>query len=139
MALALGVLQGAGHRLAGPAAGPLRQCRCSCSTPPNGPTAGRTPSWTGQSTTRVKKRPTRKNTLICDPTRYIHYLGPPSCGATHDYQLLKNELDVNLGLLDLFALLADLGYLGLVRDYDVAPESLPHRKSRRSKKSRPLP
>ena len=69
-----------------------------------------------------KKRPTRKNTLICDPTRYIHYLGPTRCGATHDYQLLKNELDVNLGLLDLFALLADLGYLGLVRDYDVAPE-----------------
>ena len=82
-----------------------------------------------------KKGPTHKNTLICDPTRYIHYLGPTSCGATHDYQLLKNELDVNLGLLHLFALLADLGYIGLVRDYDVAPESLPHRKSRRSKKT----
>ena len=49
--------------------------------------------------------------------------------------MLKNELDVNLGLLDLFAWLADLGYLGLVRDYDVAPESLPHRKPRRSKKT----
>ena len=49
--------------------------------------------------------------------------------------MLKNELDVNLGLLDLFALLADLGYLGLVRDYDVAPGSLPHRKPRRSKKA----
>lgn len=48
--------------------------------------------------------------------------------------MLKNELDVNLGLLDLFTLLADLGYLGLVRDYNVAPESLPHRKPRRSKK-----
>ena len=49
--------------------------------------------------------------------------------------MLKNELDVNLGLLDLFTWLADLGYLGLVRDYDVAPESLPHRKPRRSKKT----
>ena len=48
--------------------------------------------------------------------------------------MLKNELDVNLGLLDLFAWLADLGYLGLVRDYDVAPQSVPHRKPRRSKK-----
>ena len=79
-----------------------------------------------------KKRPTRKNTLTAGPARYIHYLGPTTCGATHDYQMLKNELDVNLGL---FALLADLGYLGLVRDCDVAPESLPHRKSRRSKKT----
>ena len=37
-------------------------------------------------------------------------------------------------MLDLFDLLADLGYLGLVADYDVAPQSLPHRKPRRSKK-----
>jgi len=37
-------------------------------------------------------------------------------------------------LLDLFALLADLGYLGLVADYDLPPKSLPHRKPRRSKK-----
>lgn len=49
--------------------------------------------------------------------------------------MLKHELDVNLGLLDLFSWLAGLGYLGLVRDYDVAPQSLPHRKPRRSKKT----
>ena len=85
-----------------------------------------------------KKRQTRKNTLIADQTRYSHYLGPTTCGATHDDQLLKNEFDVNLGLLDLFALLADLGYLGLVTDYDLPPYSLPHRKPRRSKK-RPSP
>lgn len=47
--------------------------------------------------------------------------------------MLKQEFDRNLGLLDLFQLLADLGYLGLVADYDVAPQSLPHRKPRRSK------
>lgn len=47
--------------------------------------------------------------------------------------MLKQEFDRNLGLLDLFQLLADLGYVGLVTDYDVAPESLPHRKPRRSK------
>jgi hypothetical protein len=38
-----------------------------------------------------------------------------------------------LGLLDLFQRLADVGYLGLVADDGVAPESLPHRKPRRSK------
>ena len=57
-----------------------------------------------------KKRPTRKNTLIADPLRYIHYLGPTVNGTTHDYQMLKKEFDVNLGLLDLFQVLADLGY-----------------------------
>jgi len=81
-----------------------------------------------------KKRMTRKNTLIADPSRYIHYLGPTTSGSTHDFQLLRNEFDANLGLLDLFALLADLGYLGLVKHYDAPAGSLPHRKPRRSKK-----
>ena len=107
---------------------------CCCSMPPNAPSTGRGPSWTGPPITRVKKRMTRKNTLIADPARYIHYLGPTTCGSTHDYQLLKTEFDANLSLLDLFELLADLGYLGLVADYDLPPESLPHRKPRRSKK-----
>ncbi|MGI4835944.1 MAG: transposase family protein [Janthinobacterium lividum] len=102
--------------------------------PRSAPSTGRKPSWTGPPTTRAKKRLTRKNTLIADSNRSIHYLGPTTCGSTHDYQLLKNEFDVNLGLLDLFDLLADLGYLGLVTDYNLPPQSLPHRKPHRSKK-----
>ncbi|MDJ0368031.1 transposase family protein, partial [Hymenobacter sp. H14-R3] len=102
--------------------------------PPSAPSTGRRRCWTERPTTQVKKRLTRKNTLIADPSRYIHYLGPTSCGSTHDYQLLKNEFNTNLGLLDLFDLLADLGYLGLVTDYDLPPQSLPHRRPRRSKK-----
>ena len=43
-------------------------------------------------------------------------MGSTTCGATHDYPMLKNESDVNLGLLGLFAWLADLDYLGLVRN-----------------------
>lgn len=58
-----------------------------------------------------KKRLTRKNTPIADTGRYIHYLGPTTSGAAHDYQRLKNEFNVNLGLLALFEPLADLGYL----------------------------
>jgi hypothetical protein len=76
----------------------------------------------------------RKNTLIADPQRYIHYLGPTRAGSTHDYQLLRQEVDVNLELLDLFEVLADLGYLGLVGQYDLPTSSLPHRKPRRSKR-----
>ena len=37
-------------------------------------------------------------------------------------------------MLDLFALLADSGYLGLVKQYDMPAGGLPHRKPRRSKK-----
>lgn len=81
-----------------------------------------------------KKRLMRKNTLIADLQRYIHYLGPTTAGSTHDYQLLKQEFDVNLGLLDLFEVLADLGYLGLVSDYNLPASSLLHRKPRRSKR-----
>ena len=77
---------------------------------------------------------TRKNTLIADPSRYIHYLGPTTSVFTHDFQLLRNGFDANPGLLDLFALLADLGYLGLVKHDDVPAGSRPHRKPRRSKK-----
>ena len=76
----------------------------------------------------------RKNTLIADPQRYIHYLGPTTAGSTHDYQLLKQEFDVNLGLLDLFEVLADLGYLGLAGDYELPASSLPQRKPRRSQR-----
>lgn len=82
---------------------------------------------------REKKRFTVKNTLISDAQRFIHYLGPTTSGATHDYALFKREFDGNLGLADTYAWLADLGYLGLVADYDVAPGSLPQRKPRRSK------
>ena len=49
-----------------------------------------------------KKRLTRKNTLITDPSRYIHCLGPTTSGSTHDFQLLKDEFDVNLDLFELF-------------------------------------
>lgn len=75
----------------------------------------------------------RKHTLLTDPQRYIHYLGPTSAGSVHDYHLLRQEFDVNLGLLDFFEVLADLGYLGLVGDYDLPESSLPQRKPRRRK------
>lgn len=48
--------------------------------------------------------------------------------------MLKAEFDTNLGLLDLYQVLVDLGYLGIVADYELPVESLPHRKPRRSKK-----
>ena len=47
--------------------------------------------------------------------------------------MLKQEFDVNLGLLEAYDWLADLGYLGMEKAYDVAAGSLPHRKPRRSK------
>ena len=81
-----------------------------------------------------KKRLTRKNTLIADLSRYIHYQSPTTSGSIHGFQLLMNKFNTNSGLLDLFALLTDLGYLGLVKYDDVPAGSLPHRKPQRNKK-----
>lgn len=49
--------------------------------------------------------------------------------------MLKNEFDVHPGLPDLWQVLTDLGYLGLLADCDVRAQSVPHRKPRRSKKN----
>ena len=65
--------------------------------------------------------------------RYIHFLGKTVCGSIHDYQLLKNELDVNLGLFDGYKILVDLGYLGMDKAYFSPTITLPHRKPRQSK------
>ena len=59
------------------------------SLPPAHATVNRPADYPGQ------KRPARKNILITDPARYIHYLGPTTCRKTHGYPILKNELDVN--------------------------------------------
>lgn len=64
------------------------RCPCCCLMPPSVPSTGRAPWRTGPPTTRAKKRLTRKNTLIADPARYIHYLGPTTCKSTHDFHLL---------------------------------------------------
>lgn len=54
-------------------------------------------------------------------------------GKTHDYELLKSELDVNLGLFEGYTTLVDLGYLGMNKDYFCEAIQLPHRKPRKSK------
>lgn len=46
-----------------------------------------------------KKRATRKNTLIIAQDRYTHYLEPTTSATTHDYRILQDEFDANLGLL----------------------------------------
>jgi hypothetical protein len=75
----------------------------------------------------------RKNTLIASSDTYIRYLGKTVGGSIHDYQLLKSELDVNLGLFDDYETLVDLGYLGMDKAYFCASIHLPHRKPRKSK------
>jgi hypothetical protein len=90
--------------------------------------------WSRGPIIQVKKRHTRKNTLIASTDRYIHYLGPTVCGCIHDYPLLKSEFEVNLGLFDDYQTVVDLGYLGMDKDYGGESIKLPHRKPRKSKK-----
>jgi DDE superfamily endonuclease len=101
--------------------------------PQNGLTYAAKMPWPTQPITLVKKRYTRKNTVIASQDRYIHFLGNTVCGSIHDYQLLKNELDVNLGLFDGYKTLVDLGYLGMDKAYFSDTIHLPHRKPRQSK------
>ena len=54
-------------------------------------------------------------------------------GTTHDHQAVKHEFDCDLGLLDAYEVLADLGCLGLPGAYGPNSITLPYRKPRRSK------
>lgn len=71
--------------------------------------------------------------MISSSDRYVYYVGKTVGGTTHDYQAFKDEFDRDLGLLDTYEVLADLGYLGLPGAYGSATITLPHRKPRRSK------
>jgi hypothetical protein len=80
-----------------------------------------------------KKGCIRKNTVIACQDRYIHFLGKTTCGSIHDYQVLKNELEVNLGLFDSYKVLVDLGYLGMDKAYFYHIIQVAHGKPRKSK------
>lgn len=71
--------------------------------------------------------------MISSTNRYIYYVGKTVGGTTHDYAAFKQEFDAQVGLLDGYQVVADLGYLGMPVDYGSATMELPHRKPRRSK------
>lgn len=74
-----------------------------------------------------KKTHTRKNIILSDKRRRIGYLGPTMAGRCHDYALFKEEFPVEAMPRDL-PLFADLGFLGLAKDYPNLEVRMPKRK-----------
>ena len=76
--------------------------------------------------------------MISTPQRRILYVGPAYCGATHDYNMLKDEFDPNRA--DWFMnkkVWIDLGYQGFQNDYKSDSLQIPIKRKRRNKKSDP--
>ncbi len=65
----------------------------------------------------------------------IIYLGNTFAGHTHDYTMLKEEFPPQLSWFEFVQILVDLGYQGILKDYDGEQIMIPHKKPRKSKKN----
>ena len=83
----------------------------------------------------VKKRHTLKNTVMSTLEKRILYLGRTFAGHVHDYTMLKQEFPPEKAWFALLQLLVDLGYQGILTDYEGEDIHLPHKKPRKSKKN----
>ncbi len=67
--------------------------------------------------------------------KVIVYLGNTFAGHTHDYTMLKEEFSPDIRWFEFVQVLVDLGYQGIVKDYDGEQIMIPHKKPRKSKKN----
>lgn len=82
-----------------------------------------------------KRRNTKKNTIIANEKKRVMFLGKTVPGKKHDFNLLKEDFDVDLNLFAKSDLLVDLGYVGIKKDYKANEILIPHKKPRTSKKN----
>lgn len=64
----------------------------------------------------------------------ILFLGRTFTGKNHDYGMLKEEFPPEKDWFSDFQIWADLGYLGIAKDYHGENIFIPHKKPRKSKK-----
>ena len=67
--------------------------------------------------------------------KFILFLGRTFSGHNHDYSMLKEEFPPDLDWFAHIQLLVDLGYQGILSDYNGDDIHLPHKKPRKSKKN----
>lgn len=80
-----------------------------------------------------KKCHSIKNTLITCAKKYIHFLGYTTQGSTHDLRLLELDLEkVTSAIFRDVTLLADLGYLGIEKYFDIRKLEMPFKRPRKS-------
>jgi hypothetical protein len=68
--------------------------------------------------------------LISTKDKTIKYLSHCCGGKKHDFSLLKQEFPPELPWFKKFKIKVDLGYLGIVNQYNCKGVSIPHKKSK---------
>ena len=69
------------------------------------------------------------------PDTFIVFLGRTFSGHNHDYSMLKHELPPELDWFRDLEVWVDLGYQGILSDYEGELIDIPHKKPRKSKKN----
>ena len=69
------------------------------------------------------------------PDTFIVFLGRTFSGHNHDYSMLKQELPPELDWFSDLEVWVDLGYQGILSDYEGELIDIPHKKPRKSKKN----
>jgi len=80
-----------------------------------------------------KKRHTVKNTIITTMTKLILFIGQTFTGRNHDYKIFKDEFPTEEAWFEHLSVLVDLGYQGILKDYDGGNIQIPVKKKRKSK------
>lgn len=79
--------------------------------------------------------------MIATRRKWILFLGSTVAGSLHDYTQFKQEFPIDgerAGVVQWFkdfVLWVDLGYFGMQKTYDADTVNMPHKKSRKSKKT----
>lgn len=80
-----------------------------------------------------KKDHTVKNTVISTKDKVIRFVGHTMSGSNHDFAMLKKEFPSDKPWFKDVLLYLDLGYTGILNQYEGDDIQIPHRKPRKSK------
>lgn len=80
-----------------------------------------------------KKMHTVKNTIITTITKLVLFVGQTFTGNNHDYKIFKDEFPTKEAWFQHLVVLVDLGYQGILKDYDGDDIQIPFKKPRKSK------
>jgi len=90
------------------------------------------PSKQKESYSGKKKMHTVKNTIITTITKLVLFVGQTFTGKNHDYKIFKEEFPTEEAWLEHLTVLVDLGYQGILKDYDGDDIQIPFKKPRKS-------
>ena len=74
-----------------------------------------------------------KNTVFSTVNKFILYIGRTSLGSYHDYRMFKEEFPPEHPWFESLSVLVDLGYQGIVKDYEGEQFHIPHKRPYKTK------